>query len=311
MTSAWKRVCMGIGRAASRVPGHANNWGLSLVKRNGTSKGYPEGASEVGVKFAAWGVAEAERENEVLWRRVWSQVWTPVEKLGQMTNDKRPLGLAALRLSVTFTRVVSVEYRDWSLTGAARRVKESRGAEGTWRPSSIFVKMGGPEQTKLVLGLESVSVCWKTLHKFPWGWGGKWWGLFSSAGEYRAQAMLPQIRLSAPCFQNVNVTMWLPSLNSFMVFCYPQYEFPPLELTSSFLLPLSLHCRHTRQRPLLSASLLLPTFAKDVSSSLWLTPIHPSGLNFNTTSSGKFFWTLRLDYIIYILTTCLLSYFFH
>lgn len=42
---------MGIGRVVGRVFGYVNNWGLSLVKRNGMSKGYLEGVSEVGVKF--------------------------------------------------------------------------------------------------------------------------------------------------------------------------------------------------------------------------------------------------------------------
>lgn len=40
------------------------------------------------------------------------RVWTPAEKLGEMTTDKQLLDLAALLLPVTLARVVLVKQRD-------------------------------------------------------------------------------------------------------------------------------------------------------------------------------------------------------
>ena len=67
----------------------------------------------------------------------------------------------------------------------------------------------------------------------------------------------PQVHLSLLCFQYVNPLTVLPSLNSLMIFCYPQYKFQPLEFISSFSLSVSVHFRDT---PPLLGSLLLPVY---------------------------------------------------
>lgn len=122
-------------------------------------------------------------------------------------------------------------------------------------PQGSCSKMGGTRAGK-TYGAKSL---WASVGRLSRSFHGyEEWDDGDSSSELEitgAQVTLPQIHLSLLCFQYVNPLTGLPSLNSLMIFCYPQYKFQPLEFISSFSLSVSIYFRDT---PPLLGSLLLP-----------------------------------------------------